>query len=104
MTRARLQRALAGAALEAPIDLRRFRGKQLQESGGGGGDGDRTEPMRKSTLDPVVGRLAEYMLDSVTEQTLKRLISSGENTLNSTALMYSRRAIAGRESGETAPS
>ena len=50
--------------------------------------------MRKSTLEPVVGRLARYSEDSVTEQTVKRLISSAEKTLNSTALMYSRRDMA----------
>uniref|UniRef100_A0A6C0C244 Uncharacterized protein n=1 Tax=viral metagenome TaxID=1070528 RepID=A0A6C0C244_9ZZZZ len=46
--------------------------------------------MRKSTLEFVAGREALYMLDSVTEHTEKRLISSGEKMLNSTDLMYSR--------------
>ncbi len=54
------------------------------------GQGQReTEPMRKSTLEPMAGNEAVYMLDSVTEQTDRRLISSGEKTLKSTARMYS---------------
>lgn len=48
------------------------------------------EPMRKSTLEFVAGNEEEYMLDSVTEHTEKRFISSGEKTLNSTARMNSR--------------
>ena len=50
----------------------------------------RTEPIRKSTLEPAVGSEAKYMDDSVTEHTENLLISSGENTPKSTARMYSR--------------
>ena len=49
--------------------------------------------MRKSTLEFVAGSEEQYILDSVTEQTENRLISSGENTLNSTALIYSRGGL-----------
>lgn len=49
--------------------------------------------MRKSTLELVAGNEEQYILDSVTEQTENRLISSGEKTLNSTARIYSRGGL-----------
>jgi len=56
--------------------------------------------MRKSTLEPLAGSEALYMLDSVTAHTENLLISSGENTPKSTARMYSRGGA--REDGMAA--